>query len=72
MAFAARDLMIDVFPAEEPPGLIACAEASPPPRPQCKAPSCAQYSKAEGVEEECAELGALEVLREQLRQALRS
>lgn len=73
MAFEARDLMIDVFPHATRPGELACVTASPPPKPECKAPSCARNSaKAEADEEDSVQLAALPVFRQQLRLALRS
>jgi hypothetical protein len=74
MAFEATDLMIDVFPERAEFLAANCITASPggDPKPApCPAPSC-QKNSARAAEDEDygAELPALAVLRERLRQAL--
>jgi hypothetical protein len=72
MTFEARDLMIDLFPAQEPVGPIACGEVSaPPPAPQpCRPPSCKGLSW--NARNQSSDLPDLRILRELLRRALRS
>jgi len=80
MIFAVRDLMIDVFPAEEPPAPIACEAAGPvPPKPPGPGPKpkpkpkpqCTDNTGWWGPEGSC-DPAVLAVLREQLHRALRS
>ena len=82
MTLVVRDLMMDVFPAQEPSAPIACEVAGPAlprgypkkplpkPKPKPK-PQCTDATAWGGPEGSC-DLAALAVLREQLHRALRS
>ena len=75
MTFTVRDLMLDVFPADEANAAAPwlCAAKAPPPQPQPK-PDCTNITGggtggATGIEESL-ELANLAFLRQQLQQAL--